>query len=229
MPEVTFTVNGKQVSVGFDDGETLLDVLRDRLGLVAAKDGCSQGTCGSCTVLVDGRPALACLKPPAQLAGREVITLEGLPERQRQLLARAFVQEGAVQCGYCTPGLVMRAACLLDRGTALDRAAVAKALDAHVCRCTGYLRVADAIASAGEAWRDGADELRSSPRRGEFFGERHGRQRAPGAGTHGVGASLARYRGIEAALGEKPFVADLAVPGMLHGALVLAPHPRARV
>ena len=229
MPEVTFTVNGKQVSVGFDDGETLLDVLRDRLGLVAAKDGCSQGTCGSCTVLVDGRPALACLKPPAQLAGREVITLEGLPERQRQLLARAFVQEGAVQCGYCTPGLVMRAACLLDRGTALDRAAVAKALDAHVCRCTGYLRVADAIASAGEAWRDGADELRSSPRRGEFFGERHGRQRAPGTGTHGVGASLARYRGVEAALGEKPFVADLAVPGMLHGALVLAPHPRARV
>jgi xanthine dehydrogenase molybdenum-binding subunit len=229
MPDVAFTLNGKQVTVGFDDGETLLDVLRDRLDLTAAKDGCSQGTCGSCTVLVDGRPALACLKPPAQVAGREVVTLEGLPERQRQLLARAFVQEGAVQCGFCTPGLVMRAASLLERGKALDRTAVTKALDAHVCRCTGYLRVADAIASAGEAWRDGTDELPGTPRRHDFFGELRNRQRAGSASVHGVGASLPRYRGVECALGEKPFVADLAVPGMLHGAMVLATHPRVRV
>jgi xanthine dehydrogenase molybdenum-binding subunit len=229
MPEVALTLNGKRISVGFDDGETLLDVLRDRLGLVAAKDGCSQGTCGSCTVLVDGRPALACLKQPRQVAGREVVTLEGLPERQRQLLARAFVQEGAVQCGFCTPGLVVRAASLLERGKAGDRRAVAKALDAHVCRCTGYLRVIDAIATAGEAWRDGAAELAGVARRPECFGEHHGRSRPATASERGVGASLARYRGVEYALGDKPFVADLRVEGMLHGVVVLAAHSRARV
>ena len=229
MPEVEFTLNGKRISVGFDDGETLLDVLRDRLSLTAAKDGCSQGTCGSCTVLVDGRPALACQKKPLQVAGREVVTLEGLPDRQRQLLAGAFVHEGAVQCGFCTPGLLVRAACLLGRGKAGDRAAVARALDAHVCRCTGYLRIADAIEAAGEAWRDGAAELTGAQRRGDFFGARHGRPHRAAASARGVGASLARYRGIEYALGEKPFVADLRADGMLHGAVVLAAHARARV
>jgi aldehyde oxidoreductase len=184
-------------------------------------------------VLVDERPALACLKKAEQVAGRSVTTLEGIPEAQRQVLARAFVQEGAVQCGFCTPGIAMRAKTLLDRGTATDRDAVKKALAGHLCRCTGYTRIVDAITTAGEAWANGGAFASELPRRHEHFGAGGGTRRAPaltGAETkHGVGASPVRYRGAARVLGEQPFVADLRVPDMLHGAVVLAAHPRARV
>jgi xanthine dehydrogenase molybdenum-binding subunit len=106
---------------------------------------------------------------------------------------------------------------------------VARALDAHVCRCTGYLRIADAISSAGVAWRDGTTGLTGVPRRAAAFGGTEVRSRATAADDRGVGASLARYRGIDYALGAKPFVADLRVNGMLHGAVVLSAHPRSRV
>jgi xanthine dehydrogenase molybdenum-binding subunit len=231
MPAVEFTLNGQCVSASFEEGMSLLEVLRLSLGVTSPKDGCSQGFCGSCTVLVDGRPALACLKKPADVAGREVTTLEGLPEAQRQLLARAFVQEGAIQCGWCTPGIMVRAKSVLDRGKGRDRAAVAKALEAHLCRCTGYLRIVDAVETAAEAWPAG--ELTGTvPRRADFFGEAHGLVRHEGCcGRHedGVGASVGRHRGIDHALGRKPYVADLGVEGMLHAAVVLAAHPRARV
>ncbi len=231
MPDLDFTLNGRAVTVAYEEGASLLEVLRTSCGITSPKDGCSgEGVCGCCTVLVDGRPALACLKAPGDAAGREVVTLEGLPARQRQLLADAFVREGAVQCGFCTPGIVVRAASLLDRGRAADRAAVTRALGAHLCRCTGYLRIADAIQSAGET-AAGAPEPRG-PRRGDFFGERFGLGRQVGddeRSRDGVGSSPARYRGREYALGEQAFVADLEVEGMLHAALVLSPHPRARM
>lgn len=225
MALVELTVNGVPRRLEVEDGESLLHVLRERLGLTAAKDGCSQGACGACTVLLDGTPALACLLPAARLGGRRVVTLEGLPQTQRELLARAFVQEGAVQCGYCTPGLVMRTHWLVETGKAMRRDAVARALGAHICRCTGYLRVFDAIRTAAEAVEHGGFSS-SEPRRRVLFassrtGECHGRQ--------GVGAGVHRYRGEELALGEKRFIGDLTEPGMLHGVLVLAAHPRARV
>ena len=114
MPTVTFTLNGRPTTVPYEDGMHLLEVLREECGVTSAKDGCApQGVCGCCTVLVDGRPALACLKKPAEIAGRSVVTLEGIPEAERALLARAFVQEGAVQCGFCTPGIMVRASSLL--------------------------------------------------------------------------------------------------------------------
>jgi len=153
MPSVEFTLNRKDVTADFEEGMSLLEVLRLSLGVTSPKNGCSQGFCGSCTVLVDGRPALACLKKPADAAGREVTTLEGIPEAQRQLLARAFVQEGAIQCGWCTPGIMVRAKSVLDRGKGRDRAAVAKALEAHLCRCTGYLRIVDAVQDAAKRQR----------------------------------------------------------------------------
>lgn len=225
MACVKLTVNGVERHIEAEDGETLLQTLRERLGLTAAKDGCSQGACGACTVLLDGSPVLACLLPISKLGGKRVVTLEGLPQAQRQLLARAFVQEGAVQCGYCTPGLVMRTHWLVETGKATRREAVARALGTHICRCTGYLRVFDAIRTAAEAVEHGGF-LTNEPRR-------HVRFAAPRAeecrGESGVGAGAHRYRGEDLALGEKHFIGDMTVPGMLHGALVLAVHPRARV
>jgi xanthine dehydrogenase molybdenum-binding subunit len=230
MPDVTFRLNGQEVTARYEEGMHLLEVLREECGITSPKDGCSpQGVCGCCTVLVDGHPALACLKKPQEMAGREVVTLEGIPEAQRQLLARAFVQEGAVQCGYCTPGIVVRAASLLDRGKTGDREAVARALSGHLCRCTGYQRIFDAIRTAGEAWANRGKFAGNAPRRASFFGERYGLHRTSVGSKHGVGTSAERYRGLDHALGAKAYVADLKAPGMLHGAVALAAHPRARV
>ncbi len=182
-------------------------MLRERLHVTTVKDGCSpQGVCGCCTILLDDKPALACLLDPSRVAGREVTTLEGLPEHQRQLLAECFVQTGAVQCGFCTPGIAIRAAHLVNRGLTDDRQRVQKALAGHLCRCTGYHRIVDAIQLAGSG---------SAP---------------PAASSkHGVGDSSPRYRGHDQVLGEKTFVADMTVDGMLHGALVLSERTRARV
>jgi selenium-dependent xanthine dehydrogenase len=233
MPSVAFTLNGRAATASFEEGMSLLETLRVTLGVTSPKNGCSQGFCGCCTVLVDGRPALACLKRPHEVAGREVTTLEGIPEAQRQLLARAFVQEGAIQCGFCTPGILVRAKALLDRGKGHDRTAIMKALDAHLCRCTGYLRLSDAIETAADGWSGSGCE-RAEPRRADYFGARHSRSRheatvVAGARGHGVGVSLGRYRGVDHALGARAFIADMTVPGMLHAAVVLSAHPRARV
>jgi selenium-dependent xanthine dehydrogenase len=230
MPNVTFRLNGRETTARYEEGMHFLEVLREECGITSPKDGCSpQGVCGCCTVLVDGHPALACLKKPQEVAGREVVTLEGIPDAQREVLARAFVQEGAVQCGYCTPGIVVRAFSLLERGRASDREAVARALSGHLCRCTGYQRIFDAIRTAGEAWASGGTFAGATPRRADLFGERYGRRRMSVGSSHGVGASAPRYRGLDEALGKKPYVADLREPGMLHGAVALAAHPRARV
>jgi len=103
MAELHFRLNGKATTVSYEEGEHLLGVLREGCGVTSVKDGCApEGVCGCCTVLLDGKPALACLTNPQKVAGREVVTLEGLPDRQRQILADAFVREGAVQCGFCT-------------------------------------------------------------------------------------------------------------------------------
>lgn len=234
MPELTFTLNGRQVTTAYEAGMHFLEVLRGVGGITSPKDGCApQGACGCCTILVDGQPVLACLRQPEQMQGREVVTLEGIPERARQLLAEAFVREGAVQCGFCTPGILIRAYSLLKQGRAHDESVVRKALSAHLCRCTGYQRIVDAILTAGEVWEKGGMLPRRGPRHSDFFGEQFGGRRATALlreeGAAGVGGSSARYQGRELALGEKPFVADLQVAGMLHAAPVFSAHPRATV
>ncbi len=230
MPVVRFSLNGSDLSVAYDEGMHLLEVLRESCGIVSVKDGCApQGFCGCCTVLLDGRPALACLLAPDQVSGRTVLTLEGLPEAQRRVLARAFLQEGAVQCGFCTAGIVVRAAHLLERGLAADRQRVLRALGGHLCRCTGYGRIADGIQTAGEAWGNGGAFARTEPRRPHLFGEGHGLRRTTRGSSRGIGASSARYRGTDRVLGTEPYVADMRVDGMLHAAVVLAAHPRAEV
>ncbi len=234
MPKVNFTLNGKNTTLAFEEGMHFLEVLRDQGGITSPKDGCApQGYCGCCAILVGGRPVLACLRKPEQLEGRDVVTLECIPEEQRRVLARAFVQEGAIQCGYCIPGIVVRASALLSSGRAKDRDAVAKALSGHLCRCTGYQRILDAIQTAGEMWQNGGDLARTEPRRSRFFGEDFGLRRTsePGGGAAGggVGSLSAKYHGLEHALGEKDYIADLTIEGMLHGAAVLSEYPRAKV
>ncbi len=210
MPVVRFTLNGLPAEARFEEGMHFLEVLREECGVTSAKDGCApQGFCGCCTVLVDGRPALACLAKPERMEGKSVVTLEGVPEAERQLLARAFVAEGAIQCGFCTPGIVVRGSALLAAGTASDEESVRHALSAHFCRCTGYNRIVDAVTAAGAA-REGRRELPP-----------------PEEGPSRPGESAPHYRGEEMALGAKKYAADLTAPGMLHAAFVLSPHPRA--
>ena len=210
-----------------------LEVLREECGVVSPKNGCApEGVCGCCAILVDGQPVLPCLRKPEHMAGRDVVTVEGLAADLRRVLGQAFQLEGGVQCGFCIPGIAIRAAGLLEHGHGLDRDEIAKALDGHLCRCTGYARIIDAIQTAAEAWRYRTDLPPAEPRRHFYFGEQYGFSRSAsrnGKHANGVGASPARYLGIEQALGEKPFVDDLRVPGMLHGSPVLSPHPRAKV
>ena len=239
MPSIRFTLNGKETTASYEPGMHLLEVLREECGIVSAKNGCApEGACGCCLVLIDGTPALSCLRKPEQTEGREIVTLEGLPEDVRKRMGDAFVLEGGVQCGFCIPGIVVRASTLVEQGKTSDRAAIAKALDGHLCRCTGYGRIIDAIQTAGEAAACGDCLTRTEPRRHSFFGEEFGLTRNPafanGNGKsngkgQGVGHSIARLGGAEQTLGDKQFIDDMRVPGMLHGAMVLSDHPRARV
>jgi aerobic-type carbon monoxide dehydrogenase small subunit (CoxS/CutS family) len=143
---VAFTCNDEAVETDVAVGESLLSVLRERLGLVSAKDGCApQGQCGCCTVLVDGEPRVACVTPAERVAGRAVTTVEGLAPEARSELASAFVSTGGSQCGFCTPGILVRAAALRTRDKT-RRVDVDRALAAHLCRCTGWETIYDAIA-----------------------------------------------------------------------------------
>ncbi|MCB0993579.1 MAG: 2Fe-2S iron-sulfur cluster binding domain-containing protein [Acidimicrobiales bacterium] len=148
--QITFELDGRTVEVPAD-AATLLEVLRDRLGVRSPKDGCSpQGQCGCCTVLVDGSPRVSCVTPARRVAGRTVTTLDGLPADSRTRWADAFCAAGASQCGFCTPGIVMRLeGALAGGGDLTDRAAVDKALLAHLCRCTGWQTIAEAANLVG--------------------------------------------------------------------------------
>ena len=144
-----FKVNGQEAAEFVEDGALLVDVLRDKLGLTATKNGCGQGTCGACTVLVDGEPQLSCLIPAQRVEGRSVETLEGLAAGgELHPLQRAFADNFAVQCGFCAPGMIMAAKWLLDRNPQPSRADVIDAISGNICRCTGYESIIGAILSA---------------------------------------------------------------------------------
>ena len=205
-----FTLNGKSVSVECGDRESLLEVLRDRCGITSVKDGCApEGSCGACTVLVDGKAVVSCAQNAARFAGREVTTQEGLSGSQRGMWARSFVAAGASQCGFCSPGIVMKAESLLRKAPNPTRLQVAAALAGNLCRCTGYLKIVDAILLAAAA-------KRGIP--------------LPEADVSGrVGSPTARYEGGALALGDKPYINDMSMPRMLHGAVRFSDHPRAKI
>lgn len=148
-------VNGRAMDLETEPGRRVVDLLREDLGLLGTKEGCGSGECGTCTVLVDGVPKLSCLMLAAQLEGRSVVTAEGLGTAETpHPVQRALVEHGAVQCGYCTPGMAVVAADLLDRTPCPDRRTIREALSGNLCRCTGYQKIVDAVHSVDAAARD---------------------------------------------------------------------------
>jgi aerobic carbon-monoxide dehydrogenase small subunit len=149
---ISVTVNGERREAEIWEGESLLFALRERLGLPGSKNACEQGECGSCSVLLDGTLVCACLVLAAQADGHEVVTVEGLNDGGRlHRVQEAFVQAGAVQCGFCTPGLVVSAVDLLAHNPAPSEDEIREALSGNLCRCTGYAKILDAVRLAAQA------------------------------------------------------------------------------
>jgi aerobic carbon-monoxide dehydrogenase small subunit len=147
-----FTVNEEPREIAVEPWWTLLDVLRDQLELTGAKKGCDRGDCGACTVLLDGKPIVSCTTLAVQAHGRRVTTIEGLMSEGRpHPLQQAFVDHGAVQCGFCTPGMVLAAKALLDENPSPTEDDVREAIAGNLCRCTGYAKIVDAVLSVAQA------------------------------------------------------------------------------
>jgi xanthine dehydrogenase molybdenum-binding subunit len=207
---VTFTLNGAPFTAQVEGDMSLMEVLREQAGLISPKNGCApQGSCGCCTVLVDGRALSSCVVAARSVAGRHVVTLEGFAPRERHVFAHAFATAGGLQCGFCIPGIVVAAKHLLDRHPDPTRAQIREALNNHICRCTGYVKIVDAIELAARA-------LAGEP--------------LPDADVSGrIGSSLPRQDAEQLVLGDRPFVDDMRAAGMLRGAFLFSAHPRARV
>jgi aerobic carbon-monoxide dehydrogenase small subunit len=154
---VTISVNGDAYEVAVAGGQRLIDVIRDTIGLTGTKEGCGEGECGACTVIMDGRPVNSCLVLAAQADGAEIVTIEGLMEDGgMSLIQRNFVDLGAVQCGFCSPGMILTAKALLDENPDPTEQDVREALAGNLCRCTGYDKIVDAVLATADAMRAGA-------------------------------------------------------------------------
>ncbi len=152
MESLTMTLNGEEVTIQVRADALLVDVLRDELELTGTKEACGEGECGACTVLLDGKPVTSCLVPALKAQGRHVVTVEGLASGgELDPLQKAFIECGAVQCGYCTPGMLMSARALLDTNPDPTEEEIREAISGNLCRCTGYVKIVEAIkaASAG--------------------------------------------------------------------------------
>src|SRR5450759_2368918 len=207
---IELIINGAQRAFDVPDGTSLLELLRDHAGITSPKDACSpQGQCGACLVLVEGNPKTSCAVPAKSAAGKSVLTLEGVSQVERHIYGEAFARMGGVQCGFCIPGITMKIKSVLDSNLSPTKEEIRRKLDPHLCRCTGYVKIFEAFEAAARL------------RRGEAL--------PPADGSGRVGTNLDRYEAEELALGARPYVADLTFPGMLHGAVTLSPHARAKV
>jgi len=202
----TFDLNGTTITASRNHPH-LMAALRDELGVISPKDGCApSGQCGCCTVLLDGRARVACQTSMERAEGTQVLTLEGFNASERDLYATTFAAHGALQCGFCTPGILVRTKALIDRkGTKLTREEASRHLGAHLCRCTGYTKILDAVESLA------AGEVPVAEPRG------------------GIGTSGLRYEACDLSLGDRPFIDDMAPPGLLHATVRLADYARADV
>ena len=148
--EILFILNGSEVRAAISDHLRLIDLLRDVLGMTGTKEGCGEGECGACTVIVEGRAVNSCLYPALEVEGKEVLTIEGLrgPDNTLSDLQTAFVESGAIQCGFCTPGMIMSAKALLDSHPDPTEEEIRDALQGNLCRCTGYVQIIEAVKQA---------------------------------------------------------------------------------
>lgn len=215
MKKVTLTVNRSVHQLVVDPSLTLLDLLRDVFHLTGAKQSCDKaGQCGACTVIVNGKAARSCLLKAAKLDGAEVITVEGLgtPENPH-LIQEAMVLAGAVQCGFCTPGIIMATKALLDKNPDPGTEEIKEALQHNLCRCTGYAKIIDAVKLAGRFLRNeiSPEDVRPDPN-GPMYGVSH-----------------PRPTGLAKACGTAKFTADYIIPGALELAAVRSPHPHAKI
>ena len=158
--QLKISVNGKQVERRVDDDKRLIDFLREDLGLTSVKEGCGVGECGACTVLVDGKSVLSCLTRVAQVNRKEILTVEGLAEGDDlHPVQQAFVETGGVQCGFCTPGFIMVAVELLNRNPDPSREEIREWIEGNICRCTGYVKIVDAIELAAKRMRSEEEKV----------------------------------------------------------------------
>ncbi|MCL2842772.1 MAG: selenium-dependent xanthine dehydrogenase [Oscillospiraceae bacterium] len=204
-----FFVNNQPVTMT-KPGQTLLPFLREQLGLTGTKDGCSEGACGTCTVLVDHRAMRACILTADKLAGKHVSTIEGLNQQERAVYAYAFAKTGAVQCGFCTPGMVMSAKALLANSPNPSSAQVRQALRGNICRCTGYVKIEDAILLAARLFREGGEMPQPTL-------------------TGRLGEDFHRIDAGEKTLGTGIYVDDMTLPGMVFAGALRSRFPRAKI
>ena len=204
---IQFMLNGNPTEAR--PGMMLLSHIRDVMGLTAAKKACGEGACGACSVIVDGALLASCVVPVERVAGKSVLTLEGIDPKEMQIYVHAFSEAGAVQCGFCTPGMVMAAKALIDRNPRPSEAEIRAGIRRNICRCTGYAKIVAAILRAADY--------------------RRGERRADSEAESGIGARLTRIDAESKIRGTAAYVDDLSVTGMLHGAALRSAHPRARV
>ena len=208
---MNFVLNGQLKHFEGDPDLPLLTYLRQHEGIISPKDGCSpQAACGCCAVDLNGKAVLSCVTPMKKADGGQVTTTEGLGEYRQRVFAHAFVATGGIQCGFCIPGMVMQANALINRQPQPNRDEITRALTPHLCRCTGYKKIVDAIeVAAGAIWHE---EEVPQPVTPGHVGDRH-----------------PKYDSYSAVLGQRPYVDDIQIEGMLHGALRFSDYPRARV
>lgn len=204
----TFMINGQAVTP--PRNMKLLRLLRDELGLTGAKDGCSEGACGACTVLIDGQPCRACVPDTDMLAGRQILTIEGLTDWEKQVYTFAYAEAGAVQCGFCIPGMVLCSKALLDRNPDPTEPEIRYALRNNYCRCTGYVKIVEAVRLAGKILREGRIPEKS-------------------ADSWQLGARVQRLDAEEKVLGTGKYPDDYYPDGMLYGSALRSKYARARV
>lgn len=204
----TFTVNGRTVTV--EKNQKLIRYLRDELRLTSVKDGCSEGACGTCTVLIDGKPTKACIPQTDKMEGKSIITVEGLSHFEKEVYTYAFGNAGAVQCGFCIPGMVISAKALLDVNPAPTREEAAFAIRNNICRCTGYVKIIDGILMAAEIFRAG-------------------KLPEPKTTDWRLGSRIPRVDVEEKVTGTGKYPDDFYVDGMCYGSALRSAHPRARV
>lgn len=202
-------INGRIFAV--QEEQNLLDFLRDEAHVTSLKNGCGEGACGACMVLVNGKAMRACLLTVAKASGKKLLTVEGLAEREKEAYAWAFAEAGAVQCGFCIPGMIISAKALLDKNPSPTPQEIKQAIRGNICRCTGYVKIEKGINLAAQVLR------------GEIQPQPANRVKS------GVGANIPRIDAVEKTLGTAQYVDDLHVVNMLYGAVLRAQYPRARI